>query len=243
MKSSSSLSPKKMKIAPEVFALFPGYCRGVIVGTGVTNSTSPAGLIALLRKEEEQLQQRLAGADLNEVQRLAVWREAYRLLGVKPTKYRPSIDSLVRRVMQGGEIPLINCLVDIGNLYSLRYLLPVGGHAIDTLFTGMELRPATGDEQFFPFGSEEIEQPEKGEIIFTDGDLVMTRRWTWRQAKHTLSLPSTTAVEFNIDGLPPVNKEEVEQVCIQLAQTAAEFCGGEYRFEVLTPDHAGMVLI
>ncbi len=228
---------KMMKIAPEVFSLFPDYCRGVLVGMHLVNGESPQALVELLRKEENVLRQRLSGADLNEEARLASWREAYRTLGIKPTKFRPSIDGMVRRVMQGGEIPSINCLVDIGNLFSLRFLLPVGSHAIDCLQTGMELRLAEGDESFTGFGSDTAEQPEKGEIIFTDGKQVMTRRWTWRQANHTLTLPSSTAVEFNIDGLPPVTQKEVEMICVQLAETASEFCGGEYRYELLTSAH------
>ena len=80
--------------------------------------------------------------------RLASWREAFRQLGYKPGDFRPSIEALLRRVLRGQELPSINALVDIGNIVSLRHLLPVGGHAIDVLTRDIALRPASGAEEF-----------------------------------------------------------------------------------------------
>jgi hypothetical protein len=37
----------------------------------------------------------------------------------------------------------------------------------------------------------------------------MTRRWSWRQGVHTLTLPESTSIEFNVDGLPPETSFEV----------------------------------
>lgn len=103
-------------------------------------------------------------------------------------------------------MPSINALVDIGNILSLRYLLPIGAHAIDVVSHDITLCIATGEEEFVPFGSEQVEHPVPGEIIFAEGNTVLTRRWSWRQAIHTMTLPTTTAIEFNVDGLPPVTK-------------------------------------
>ena len=91
-------------------------------------------------------------------------------------------------------------------------MLPAGAHAIDLLKGDIELRFATGDEDFVAFGSEELEHPLPGEVIFveTGTNTVLTRRWTWRQGNHTLTLPETTAIEFNVDGLPPITRAEVE---------------------------------
>ena len=113
---------------------------------------------------------------------------------------------MARRALRGDELPAINALVDIGNIISLRHLIPAGGHAIDVLKGDIELRFATGDEEFVPFGTNDLEHPLPGEVIFVEGSIVLTRRWTWRQANHTLTLPETQAIEFNVDGLPPVTK-------------------------------------
>ena len=149
---------------------------------------------------------------------------------------------MVRRVLRGDELPTINALVDIGNVISLRHLLSAGGHAIDVVRDDIELRFAAGDETFVPFGSDAPEHPLPGEVVFVEGDVVLTRRWTWRQANHTLTLPETTAIEFNVDGLPPVTTDEVLSACEDLADLVGRFCGGSGRVELLTKDHARISL-
>jgi DNA/RNA-binding domain of Phe-tRNA-synthetase-like protein len=120
--------------------------------------------------------------------------------------------------------------------------LPAGAHAIDLLQGDIALRTATGTEQFVAFGSTETEHPLPGEIIFTEGDTVLTRRWTWRQAQHTLTLPESRAVEFNIDGLPPVAAAEVEQAGVEIMQLVERFCGGRARYALLDRDHPAVSL-
>ena len=173
---------------------------------------------------------------------ISSWREAYRSLGVKPADYRPSMEALARRVLRRDPLPLINTLVDLGNLVSLRRLIPAGAHAVDVLTGDISLRPATGAEVFEPFGADTVEHPQPGEFIFVEGGTVLTRRWTWRQAKHTLVTPATTAVEINVDGLPPVTAGEVDDTCRELAGLVVQYCGGRARWEVLSADHPQMEL-
>jgi len=221
------------RIADEVFSHFPEYRRGVVLARGVHNGASPSELVAMLRGEEAAARQRLNVDTLTAEPRLASWREAFRSLGYKPGDFRPSIEALLRRVLRGQELPSINALVDIGNIVSLRHLLPVGGHAIDVLTQDIALRPASGAEDFVPFGAQEIEHPLPGEFIFVEGHQVLTRRWIWRQANHTLTLPETTAIEFNIDALPPVDLPDVEAAGRDLMDLIARFCSGKAMFKVL----------
>jgi DNA/RNA-binding domain of Phe-tRNA-synthetase-like protein len=229
-------------IAEEVFARFPDYRRGVVVAQDVRNGGSPAELVKMLRDEEMAVRERLNMDTLTAEPRLASWREAFRQLGYKPGDFRPSIEALLRRVLRGQELPTINTLVDIGNIVSLRHLLPVGGHAIDVLTRAIALRPATGAEDFVPFGSQEIEHPVPGEFIFVEGNTVLTRRWIWRQANHTMTLPETAAIEFNIDGLPSVTLRDIEAAAADLTGLIERFCGGRVRVEVLSSENPSLLL-
>ena len=220
-------------IAPEVFAAFPEYQRGVVLARDVRNGASPVELVQILRDEEAAARRRLNVETLTTEPRLASWREAFRQLGYKPGDFRPSIEALLRRVLRGQELPSINALVDIGNIVSLRHLLPVGGHAVDQLERDIALRPADGREEFVAFGAETIEHPVPGEFIFAEGDTVLTRRWIWRQANHSLTLPETTAIEFNIDGLPPVNTADVEAAAKDVMDLVRIFCAADTQFNIL----------
>jgi len=234
---------KRYTISKDVFEKFPEFRRGVVVATGLTNPAAPADLTAALRSAEAALPSVLNIDTILENPKISNWREAYRSIGIKPTEFRPSVEALARRVLRGEPLPSISTLVDIGTLVTIRHLLPTGAHAIDHLKGDIELRFARGDETFVPFGTDTVEHPAPGEIIFTDGDTVMTRRWTWRQSNHSLVVPETTAVEVNVDGLPPFTLSEVQDICVEVGDLLVKYCGGTYRYEVLTRDHPVMDLI
>ena len=230
------------RIADEIFQRFPGYVRGVVIAHDLANGPSPPALLDLLREAEASVRARIKADAVPEEPRIKSWREAYRAFGAKPAEFRCSIEAMARRALKNERLPAISALVDIGNLVSLRHLLPAGTHAIDLLAGDIALRFATGAEQFVAFGSTETEHPLLGEVIFTEGDNVLTRRWTWRQAQHTLTLPESRAVEFNIDGLPPVATAEVEQAGAEIMELVRRFCGGRARFVLLAPDHPSVSL-
>jgi DNA/RNA-binding domain of Phe-tRNA-synthetase-like protein len=223
-------------VASQIFERFPGYVRGVLIAHQVKNGPSPADLVGLLREAEDSVRARISPEQIAEEPFIKSWREAYRAFGAKPAEFRSSVEAMARRVLRGDELPAINALVDIGNVISLRHLIPVGGHAIDLLNGDVELRFATGDEEFIAFGTTEMEHPLPGEVIFTEGNTVLTRRWTWRQGTHTLTLPETTALEFNVDGLPPVTRTNIEEACAEVAGLVQRFCGGTTRIDYLTAE-------
>jgi len=235
-------NPIRYTIASEVFGNYPGYVRGVVVANDIRNGDSPAALVQMLREAEAGLRARLKPDAVAQDPRIASWREAYRAFGAKPSEFRPSMEAMARRVLKNNEIPSISTLVDIGNVLSLRRLVPAGGHAIGTLTQDIALRPATGEEEFVAFGSEVMEHPLPGEIVFVEGNTVLTRRWTWRQARHTLIVPETTALELNVDGLPPVTPVEVEEICREAMELIGRFCGGNMRYELLTQQNPSMQL-
>ena len=230
-------------IEDEIFNDFPGYTRGVILAFGLKNSESPPELTAMLREAEATVRDRVKKEEIATHPRISSWRDAYRSFGAKPTKFRSSTEAMVRRVVNNNELPSINTIVDIGNVISLRHIVSVGSHAIDVVKEDIALRKATGEEEFIPFGTEQVEHPNPGEIVFCEGNTVLTRRWSWRQANHTMTVLSTTAIEFNIDGLPPVTKSEIETIGQETMDLIQRFCGGNLRYEYLSQDNPKIELL
>ena len=224
----------KYSISQQIFDKFPGYCRGVVLAIDVRNGPSPERLIQMLRRAEDSVRQQTSIENFAEHPRIKPWREAYKAFGAKPSEYRASVEAMARRALRNDPLPSINALVDIGNIVSLQHLVPVGGHAMDELSQDIALRFATGEETFTPFGSSESEHPLPGEVIFTEDNTVLTRRWTWRQANHTLTLPETRSIEINIDRLPPVEVEEIHVIASQVIGLVSEFCEGKCCYEILS---------
>jgi DNA/RNA-binding domain of Phe-tRNA-synthetase-like protein len=234
------MSERYYSIHESIFTRFPGYQRGVVLAFGVKNGPTPQSLVSELKEAQLALRQKFTLESLVAHPYIAAWREAYRAFGAKPSEFRPSMEAMTRRILNGNEIPNINTLVDLGNLISLRHLVPTGGHAIDHLQGDIALISAMGDEDFVAFGSDQHEHPLPGEVIFVEEKTVLTRRWTWRQAKHTLTLPETTAIEFNVDGLVPVTYDLVKDICGELEILIKQYCGGVTRWEILDQQHPSM---
>lgn len=60
--------------------------------------------------------------------RILATRKAYKNLGLDPSRYRPSSESLLRRVSKGNGLYQINTLVDFNNYLSLLLRFPVGSY-------------------------------------------------------------------------------------------------------------------
>lgn len=213
-------------VSPEIFHDHPDYRRGVVVFRNLDNRRPDAELTAQLRAGEHSVRQRITGnpADFPQI---AAWRDAYRRFGAKPSEHRSAIEALSRRVLKPDSLPDINPLVDIGNLLSLRYLLPAGVHPIGLQSRAIELRKARDDDRFLIEQGVEPESIASGEIVLAAGSRVLTRRWTWRQAADTRTLADTDCVFFDIDGLPPTSAADVQAAMADLVELVARFCGGE----------------
>ncbi len=60
-------------------------------------------------------------------------RNAYRILGKDPSRYRPSAESLLRRVASGNTLYFVNNIVDILNLVSIKTGYSICGYDADTI--------------------------------------------------------------------------------------------------------------
>ena len=208
--------------------MYPGYVRGVVIVDGLANGSAESGeIVALLRDAEGRVAENQELTSIAEHPRIACWRAAYAKFGARPSKFFSSIEALVRRVRKGDHLPYINDLAAICNVFSLRHLVPVGGHDVGVAEHDLSLAVASGNEVFVPLGADGSEHPEPGEVVYLDGNNVLCRRWTWRQAELTKLVPESTYVAINVDGMPPVSLDLVESICEQMAEMVVRFCGGK----------------
>jgi DNA/RNA-binding domain of Phe-tRNA-synthetase-like protein len=186
---------------PEIATRFPTIVGGVIHAVGLTNETSPRTLLEAFQAEQAATLARIDATPLSELPSISAWRRAFRAFGVDPTAYRSAAEALLRRLTKQGSIPSFNALVDVGNLVSIRYSLPVAMFDQRAMTGGTTVRHATGNETFTDLGSGGRESPEPGEVIFVDeAGLVSARRWCWRQSAESASGPDTTEVLATVEG-------------------------------------------
>ena len=219
---------------PDILTTFPLLAGGALLGTGIANRPTPPGLLQAYLQEQRQVLKRIGDTPLSAIESLAGWRAAFRIFGVDPTQYRSAAEALLRRLTKKGDIPSINAVVDICNLVSIRYALPVAAFDLSALQGGITVQFASGDERFTPLGISEAEHPEPGEVIFSDeSGLVVARRWCWRQSQESASQEGTHEALFTIEAQHEAGKDAVQEALGDLQALLEAYVGGEYRTELV----------
>ena len=177
---------KKFIMEPAFLELFPNAEIGILVCKGINNKDESEDKFAPWLRECEKLSavyvQNEEWLD-NEV--IKVWRDAFYKFKTKKGA-RCSIEALLKRVKNGGEIGCINPLVDIYNGISLKYGMPIGGENIDKFEGDMRLTIADGGEYFVTYGSDKDEPALQGEVIYKDNAGAICRCWNWRESVRTM---------------------------------------------------------
>jgi DNA/RNA-binding domain of Phe-tRNA-synthetase-like protein len=211
---------------PEIVERFATVVGGVLLADGLAGGAAPTELAEAFAAEQRAVLERLGETPLSEMPSLAAWRRAFRTFGVDPTGYRSAAEALLRRLTKQRSIPAINTLVDIGNIVSIRYALPVAVFDRRSISGDLTVRFASGDESFTDLGSGATEQPERGEVIFIDdAGHVAARRWCWRQSAESASSASTTDVLVTVEGHHAAARTDVEAALADLDALLRSFAG------------------
>jgi DNA/RNA-binding domain of Phe-tRNA-synthetase-like protein len=78
---------------------------------------------------------------------VAAVRRLFREAGTDPTRYRPSSEALLRRVLKGEELPAIHPLVDANNCLSVARVVPCCVMAAGSVAGAMRLRRGEAGER------------------------------------------------------------------------------------------------
>ncbi len=83
-------------------------------------------------------------------------REAYKVLGKEPSRYRVSSEALIRRILQGKGLYKINNVVDTNNLISIETGYSVGSYDLGNLQGSINFRIGKEGEKYQGIGKEMI---------------------------------------------------------------------------------------
>ncbi len=208
----------------ELIATFPTTRGGVIRAVGLDNAGSSSSLTELFRAEQAQVRESLNDMALSDLPSISAWRATFSRFGVKPTQYRSAAEALLRRLTKQGDIPSINPLVDLANLVSIRWRLPVAAFDQATATGITSVRFAKGTEQFTDLGSDAQTNPEPGEVVFVDeAGLVSARRWCWRQSDQSAARASTVEALITVEGHHDTAETDVASATRDLLVLLAEY--------------------
>lgn len=232
-----------MSVNPQIFTDFNNPRIAVTVAQGLNNQADISDFEPQLAELAKKLEEQYGDQVISQLPKIAAWREAYRVFGVKAKDYPSSIEALYKRVTRGGSVAGINPLVDIYNYISLKYMLPAGGEDTDKMQGDLQLTFATADEKpVTVLGKDEAQAPAEGEIIYKDDEGTICRRWNWREVARTILTDETTNCILVLEALDPVTDDELEQAQKELGELVQKYCGGTIRHLRLDLDNPSISL-
>ncbi len=209
------------QIDDAVIALRPDYAALLIVADGLSPGPSDDVTDKLLQTAEQAAGAALGGRAPADLAPVADWRAAFQSFGARPSRTRPSVEALLRRVDAG--LPRIDRITDVYNAVSVRRLIPVGGEDLARYRGPARLVRASGDEPFDTVrdGKPVFEYPERGEVVWRDDEGVTCRCWNWRQCVRTRITDVTVTALFILDGLAALGPAGLAAAGQDLTETVA----------------------
>lgn len=213
----------KFKVHKDVFDKIHDVCFGGVVAYDIDNRGENCNIERILRYEMDDFKIRLSGYNIKEYESIIPYRNAFKNLGINPNKYMSSIEAMGKRVSKGSKLPFINPVVNLVNSLSLKYIVPMGAHDIDDLKGEIVVRFSKEGDTFIPLGSDEVEEVEAGELVYSDRDRIRTRRWIWRQSSVGSITEDSKNIFFPIDGFESKNKENVLNAMNELEELLVKY--------------------
>ena len=194
------MSFSNVTIDPEVRRVFPESHVGWLLAGVSVRENHPR-----IEKMKENLAAELASmgiTDENLANRpdIRAWRKVYSMMGAKPSKYRSSLEALVRRVIKGKEMWNVSSVVDCYNCASVSAMLPMGAHDTSRIDGAITLRFGHSGEKFYPLGKDgEAVDVAPRNIVYADETKICCWLWNHRDTRLAAVTRETEEAIFLID--------------------------------------------
>ena len=141
----------KYTIDSLVFKLNPDIKFGILVGNNIKNTVTTPEDEERLRIAEAIMREKMNPDEIRELSNVKLYREVVKSSGINPNKYLPSVEAMFKRIVKGGQLPVINALVDLCNAVSIEKGISLGGHDLKDIQEDLEVRYSRKGDIFLPF--------------------------------------------------------------------------------------------
>ncbi len=156
----------KVRIDASIYERLPHFSLGVLHYTDVSLTDSPKMLQGRINLFVESLRLEHEPSKLTEIEGVREWRTCFKKIGIDPSRYRPSSESLLRRLLQGNSFFWVNSAVDVNNFLSVHHALPYGIYDEDKLTGSVVCRLGHEDDRYKGLNGREVHM--EGKMLLSD---------------------------------------------------------------------------
>ncbi len=226
----------RLVIVAELEARFPGLAVIPILIRGVTVAISNRALEEFKRQTETEIRGRYTLEALKGVQRFRLYRDFFWRVGIDPTKTRPAAEALIRRILGGRPLPIINSLVDAYNLASIKTGIAMAAFDSDLLKGVLTLRFAAEGEEFLGIGMDSPLTLRGGEVVVADNERLVSI-YPYRDGGYSKITAKTKNVLVLTCGVPGISPEALREAVDVATDYITRYCGGTRE---INPEDTGL---
>jgi DNA/RNA-binding domain of Phe-tRNA-synthetase-like protein len=209
--------------------MIPEFKVGIILYNHIVVDDSPQMLKGRLQLFQESIYFDLQETTIADIPELAEWRRTFKTIGTDPSRYRPSSESLYRRIQKKNFIPTIHSAADVNNFFSLYYKIPIGIYDLDKLEGPITIDIGTDQDEYIAINGRTVNFSRK--LVSKDihgpfGSPIVDSQRT------AVTKETKNAVQI-VYLLPSMKQEQCEKLLQSIQNMFLQIHGGDAAFQIV----------
>ena len=213
----------RLTVDPFLRESFPGLDAYLVRVDGVQVRERDPRLDEFLPILVQGFREQLKLESLKDEPTLRAYRDFYWRVGIDPTKIRPASEALLRRVLQGKELPRINTLVDAYNLASMKTRIAIAAFDAAHTHGDLGMRLARAGETFLGIGMDAPVVLKGVEVVCEDQEGLVAI-YPYRDSHRTRVTLATSSTVFMTCGVPGIERTTLVESAGTTKEYVERFC-------------------
>ena len=202
----------------ELFEMFPEASVHGVVFEGVAKFDPAVAALWKQKAIESVASSGFTSETVLDSPAVKEWRTAFQRFGVKPSKYRSSIEQLYRRALKQEIIETSLPLVNLYCYVSLIEMVPMGAYDLETVQGDIVIRLSKESETFLGIGDTTPLVAPPGVVVYSDDGGIICWAWNHRDAARVSLSPTTDRAIFFADSSSHESEARCESAITLLAE-------------------------
>jgi len=205
----------------ELFEMFPGASVHGVVAEGVGGFDPAVATVWKAKAIESVAASGFTTETILESPAVSEWRSAFQKFGVKPSRFRSSIEQLLRRALKQEIIETSLPLVNLYCYVSLIAMVPMGAYDLEKVEGDIVVRFSKADETFLGIGDSTPLIAHPGVVVYVDDGGIVCWAWNHRDAARVSLSPTTERAIFFADSSSLESESRADSAITLLSEALA----------------------
>jgi len=207
----------------KIFERSPNFKLGLLLIEQLTIINSNKQLEELLNQKAEEIKKIFTSDGLYKDEFIMGMRQLYKSWKIDPSRYRPSAERLIRRILKDQGLYYINSAVDVCNYVSMKHRLPTCVYDKNKLSGSVKLTFGRKNDTYLGLTGIEISTEGKVSLYDEEGPIGSATTDSQRTKVDT----GTTSLIFLVYVPENIGKEYISDLLKDFYETLKKFSGGK----------------